>query len=539
MGRNVTSQTSYVASLQAAEDVQIGDVLSVDDYGKVHWVDDVRKTSGLSRPGLVTTKFAAIFDKAKISGVGLVGPDSTSALDMDILSNGNYVIVGSYGNNVRCIIIDTIGNVLVSEFLALAGNNSDNCTRVKSIPSGGFAIFSTGDSTNNAYLRSFNNDGSPKHNIIYIGNYGVPAYQADICVLSNGNLALTWFCDSTNQVRYAIYNQSGGVVKAAAQADSGSDDLATSAISGRLRILPTSSGFTIVWSAINNSTKCNAFDLSGTQVGVTKTLVTSGTGTRLHACVLSNGNIAVAVFNTSTYGLRIAIVDPSNNVIASSVTVNAVATCGTNIASTFKILPLSNGYSVVVVNTASAIEAYKIDPTGSVSPKLTIETSGINTFCSLHAYTVDDILYFVYTTTTVGNIVFASVDTTSMTLKIKNAKTFPITAVSAHGRIIISPISQTGGSFDVLTTVMSSANANGIVLNIEYLNELTLSPIGISMSNTLKDDYVAVQTEGYARTRVLFSEPYSISASNAQSIHIITNIANIGGVAKSSLKPIN
>jgi hypothetical protein len=197
-----------------------------------------------------------------------VGQQSNGAMPaIDLLSNGNYIIVWNISYNYYCVyaqILDPKLNLVGNNFPA---PNNPDCSYVDVYVSAlvnGFVISWTNNTKYVAKIFDLNGTGISQFVVENVAS----AYPGS-AQLKNGNFILVWKENSANMIYSQIYDKDGNIVKAKTQVNT--------TISGTQKYSFVTAlsfgGFAISW--VNASTSLNRaflqiFDENGNKIGVEK-----------------------------------------------------------------------------------------------------------------------------------------------------------------------------------------------------------------------------------------------------------------------------
>lgn len=292
-------------------------------------LDITNVTSGADAAALANGGFAGIGNHNihidgnifNASGVSTNEWTSTNGTNgaLDQLSNGNLVIAStdSDGTTLFKIVNSVTGNEVVATVDLSDLDQSE--VDVAALTGGGFWVVATdeigavgGDADIDVFRR--NNDGSVAGTFT-IDQSNARDTGASIAALDGGDVAIAWTrtVGAETEIWYAVYDATGGVVKAAALLDS------IGTINRNVSITATDGGgFAVAyedngWLGGNVNITLGLFDSAGTFLGFDNVSASLGDNANPTVTRISNGMLAVAYGNNNfpDTDTQVRLIDPN------------------------------------------------------------------------------------------------------------------------------------------------------------------------------------------------------------------------------------
>lgn len=507
--------TAYT-TLNAGEAIAKGDVVVQGADGNAYWAQDPSKPYAALRPIVQATASAIVSLLAVATGTAIIGAPA-----LFTLSNGNIgVIYAMSGGALFFTAFGVDGATAVAPIQLASDVNPTGAGQALAaiaLTGGGFAVAYRG--TTYAKIGIYSNAGvvvQALTNVTAIngGNYGFSLAQC-----SGGNVVLFYAGG------YAVYSSTGAVVLAY-----GAVSGLTASTSVAYAVYPSGTGFAIFGNFTISSTAYATaafFSSAGALASTVNSGVTCAAGNVGLSTLLSNGNIAVAVFTGSTGSSVTGAIISASSVVGSFAITNATNCYGAALA------PFGAGGVVVGTVFGSGNEgpvtAYQIGATGGVvGSAITLYGSSSTAVPGLLQAAAMSDGGVVFSFVASGTTSFARVSPSFTALASSTTL-----ATSAPSNMVASPPTSVTAPPNSPTFIIATG-ATSLSLSIMASYVQPAQPVGVASAAVAASSPVTAQTLGGGSTRLTFAKSYSVDARTntppGQHMSIVGNLAILNGI---------
>jgi hypothetical protein len=534
-GSLVSASTTYVAG----EAVQQGQLANLGLDGLAYYSLDPLGPGGALRPLAGQLANAFPYAAGPANAFGLAG----SIVGGCVLTSGNAVVFTAQGGVLQFGIYNSLG-VLQGQLVTVATNVSPRVfMAVAALSNGGFAFsYVTTVGAGQPCMAVYNALGAVVQGPTLVES-GTSAASMSIAALLNGGFVIAYNSVGDASCRYAVYSNTGAVVKATASTTMGSMSL-TSPCGLSVAAL-ADGGFVVVGLVMNGTNASGQFsryNAAGVAQQTNVTAVQAGTSNTIGticAVGLSGGGFVIAGY----YG-------PSSATYVAAFTSAGVQVGATFVASSYG----NNSYpGIALVARPGGTDAILTSPLTAASVQVTVclpsgvagGTASSNALGTCNAIAVlanghiviagtgPNMVVFDSNLASVGSVPLVSLGLNAGTLSQTPACVLPMAPSALNPAVPLA---------------LTCTTAAGIVPKLASIATVVqgtqkTTPVGVFGASAAAGSAVPVQFMGLATLATSFVQPYVVDANGnvppGQRMSIIGNQAILNGIQATTRRQIN